>query len=742
MTLIEKGRIEYTERAFEQDAAAAMKGRIERALVELITNSDDSYANLEEEGVRVNGLIRIEVERRRKDRPWTVIVRDCAEGMNVNDMRNKICRAGGQTSGFEKGRAVRGLLGRGAKDVAAFGKVTFEAIKNNICNACNLDKRGNYTIKESLPATRTIRQKLQFESGCGTVATIEVGSQFRAPQHATLLNHLCHHYALRDIASDPNRKMLLVDLNERDNEGDHVVYKLPPGKPVLEDDFLVPGYPTAKARILIFRSPLRLMEGQNSPYGQGGILVKSRRAIHQKALFGFEGDPYAQWFFGRLECPFIDDLIREYEDGFGKGSIFKPLNPTRIVERQRDGLVEEHHFTKALFGEAKKRLAELVEQEKKKDQERKREIQSEETTKSLRRLAAAASKFIAEKMQELEIENVVGPGVPRMKADLAIVPSAALIKPGEEKTFSVFAKYELVEKAGTKVLLTKEGEGIELLGKKELWLIPRKDRPEISSATFKVRGVTPGKMALVKARLGDATADTGIEVQEKEKPTVIPEGISFEHNSYNVRLGKTKKLSLRAKIPGQDLEGVMVKVSTDTKAIVPLRPLIPLGWDRTLGCFTAEAEIAGNEGAKGKISAHWEKFDAEARVTVVKHELTGPFSFEPKIVDEDFGPQRAIWDRPNGLLKISAKHKSVGRYLGPAEERFPGQEKPHFKTLLAEIVADQVARYIIETREEKQGKDEDLDAPAFYLMHPKYMGEFLPIAHEMQLPSLELRKLQ
>ncbi|MBI1955084.1 MAG: hypothetical protein HYS38_01680 [Acidobacteria bacterium] len=550
--------------------------------------------------------------------------------------------------------------------------------------------------------------------------------------------------ALRDIASDPKRTLLLVNLNDRDHQGDRLVYKLPPGKPVLEDEFLVPGYSNAKAGILIFRSLQRLVEGQNSPYGQGGVLVKSTRAIHQKTLFGFEGDPYAEWFFGHLECPFIDDLIRDYEaNSSGQGNLLVPSNPIGIVERQRDGLVEEHPFTKALFGEARKRLAELVEQEKRKDQEKKREIQSEETTKSLRKLAAAASKFIAEKMQELEIENAVGPGFPRMKADLVIVPSAALIKPGEEKTFSVFAKYELVEKAGPKVLLTKEGEGIELLGKKELGLIPRKDRPEISSATFKVRGVTPGKMALVKARLGDATADTGIEVQEKEKPIVIPEGISFEHSSYNVRVGKTKKLSLRAKIPGQDLEGVMVNVRTDTKAIVPLRPLIPLGWDRTLGCFTAEAEIAGNElGAKGKISAQWSKFDSEARVTVVQSELHGPFSFKIDIVDENFGPQRAIWDRPNGLLKISAKHKSVGRYLDPAEERFPGQEKPHFKTLLAEIVADQVARYIIETREEKQGKDEDLDAPAFYLMHQKYMGEFLPIAHEMQLPLTELRKIQ
>ncbi|MBI1955083.1 MAG: ATP-binding protein [Acidobacteria bacterium] len=193
MTLMEQGRIEYLGRAFEQDAAAAMKARIERAFVELITNSDDSYVNLEKEGVRISGLIRIEVERRRKDRPWIVVVRDCAEGMSADEMKEKLCRAGGQTSGFEKGRAVRGLLGRGAKDVAAFGKVTFEAIKENIYSACSIDKRGNYEREKPVRATKEIREKLQVESGCGTVATIEVGPQFRAPQHATLLDHLCYH---------------------------------------------------------------------------------------------------------------------------------------------------------------------------------------------------------------------------------------------------------------------------------------------------------------------------------------------------------------------------------------------------------------------------------------------------------------------------------------------------------------------------------------------------------------------
>ncbi|MFY9584521.1 MAG: ATP-binding protein [Candidatus Acidiferrales bacterium] len=742
MHVLESGRIEYTERAFDQDAAAAMRGKIERALVELITNSDDSYALLEEEGIRPRGLIRIEIDRHRS-KPWKVVVRDRAAGMTVEDMKNRLCRVGGQTSGFERGAAVRGMLGRGAKDVAAFGSVIFESIKNDTYCRCCLTNRGQYEIFEPVPTTAEIRRGLQIPSGSGTVVTIDVGPQFAAPQHSTLVERLAGHYALRDICSDLKRNVVLVNLKEPGHKGDPLVYKFPTEKLVLEDAFGVGDYTNGKARIKLFRAPERFVEDQNSPHRQGGVLVKSARAIHEITLFGFEGDPYAEWFFGRLECSFLDDLIREYDKCFEKGAIFPQSNPTRILQRQRDGLVREHPFTILLFAEAKKRLTVLVEREKEKDQEKKTRVENEETTKTLRRLAAAASKFMADKMQEFEIEATGRLGALRMQGDLAIVPSACVIKPGEVKTLSVLVKNELVQRAGARVQLTQEGEGIEVMSS-EVPLAPRPDRPDISSGTFKVRGIAAGSMVLVKAFIGDVSSDALVQVEErKEEEIRIPPGLSFEHDSYHVRFGKTKKLVLRAKVVGEDLEGVTVNIASDTAGVLPLKLLVPLRLNAGLACFTAEVPVSGKQlGAKGKILAQLRGFIAQAKVTVVQRDLEGPFSFEIKIVNEDFGPQRATWDHANGILKITARHKSIGRYLGRGEEQFPGQDRPYFKTILAEIVADQVVRRLIEIREEKQGKDEDLDAHAVYATHQKYVGEFLPVAHEIQLPSSELQKIR
>ncbi len=64
---------------------------------------------------------------------------------------------------------------------------------------------------------------------------------------------------------------------------------------------------------------------------------------------------------------------------------------------------------------------------------------------------------------------------------------------------------------------------------------------------------------IVKAFIGDVSSDALVQVEErKEEEIRIPPGLSFEHDSYHVRFGKTKKLVLRAKIVGEDLEGVTV----------------------------------------------------------------------------------------------------------------------------------------------------------------------------------------
>ena len=105
-----------------QDARLAIRD-VYDAIVELVTNSDDRYQIL-----GVKGLVEIELGRQGKGKPSILRVRDFADGMTTDQMNRKLGRIGGRVSGIEAGKAVRGTNSRGAKDIAALGRVTFESI--------------------------------------------------------------------------------------------------------------------------------------------------------------------------------------------------------------------------------------------------------------------------------------------------------------------------------------------------------------------------------------------------------------------------------------------------------------------------------------------------------------------------------------------------------------------------------------------------------------------------------------
>ena len=91
---------------------------IEKALVELITNADDSYARLERAGVAPTGRMRVQYERHRHGALLTVA--DQAEGLPF-DKACAILSYGGAHSLLAQGMAGgRGYFGRGLKQ-AIFG---------------------------------------------------------------------------------------------------------------------------------------------------------------------------------------------------------------------------------------------------------------------------------------------------------------------------------------------------------------------------------------------------------------------------------------------------------------------------------------------------------------------------------------------------------------------------------------------------------------------------------------------
>jgi hypothetical protein len=116
-------------------------------------------------------------------------------------------------------------------------------------------------------------------------------------------------------------------------------------------------------------------------------------------------------------------------------------------------------------------------------------------------------------------------------------------------------------------------------------------------------------------------------------------------------------------------------------------------------------------------------------------------SIQIEIVPESGGQWRASWDRENPIrLKVYAEHPSVSRYLGREEDKYPGQEHPHFRILLAEIVAEKVVQRILE---EKMESNPALfgDSSVFFFRYSEEMTSFLPIAHKIMISDGDVKRL-
>jgi len=141
------------------------------ALVELITNSDDSYHRrfVRKEIPKDGGPITIEIDRRNKNAP-SIAVKDRAEGITLDDMREKIKKMGTKTSYDDD----RGFMGWGAKECAVLGNLVFESIKDSTYYKCEFNSKLEFTPygppEKVIPE---IRQSLGIQRGSGTVVTIQ-----------------------------------------------------------------------------------------------------------------------------------------------------------------------------------------------------------------------------------------------------------------------------------------------------------------------------------------------------------------------------------------------------------------------------------------------------------------------------------------------------------------------------------------------------------------------------------------
>lgn len=441
-----------------------------------------------------------------------------------------------------------------------------------------------------------------------------------------------------------------------------------------------------------------------------------------------------------MECDFIDTLAREFDDKLEHGELHTRDNPIPIITRTRDGLESNHPFTKNLAKSVESVLGPLV----KAEEDRARREGAFESSSLRRKLDAVGrdlARLIDEDLREIDAETLpIGPDGRPEVPNIRIIPEQAVAYVGENKTLTLQVRTSLgVKDARVSI---EPGGVLELLDSVSIELKPHRRRDDVLVGQIHLRPLIEDEDAILTAEASDHSAVALIEVlpppEVIDEPIEPPEGLEFEREMYRLAWGKRKRLVVRAPAEVVAEEGKAVQISSDDAGIVVLGGSHSLVFDDDLDFYVAQVEIHARElGAKAKLRAELGAHVATCQAVVTQDEA-GP-NLKIMVVPEEAGLRRALITR-NGdqtIIKIMGLHPALRPYLGPPPE-LPGQDKPISRAIIAEIIASEAARMVVEKRfMAGPVLGGEPDAASIYVMHYRYLSKYLTRCHRTLVPAVE-----
>jgi hypothetical protein len=500
-------KLQYADRVALQQADQAIRKDVLRALVEVITNCNDSYSRLEAGGQRGSGEIEIEITRRHKNS--VIRIRDFAEGMTASRMDKVVGTYGEATSGLKEDQQVRGMWGRGLKDsIFGLGYGYVRSFKGPYFFSCSLLlKKGipTFELDEPIRATAELRAQYGILQGNGTIVEIIVSrNDVKVPQYDNFRNYLQRHFELRPIMSNPKRRITLRDiLPDGKIRHDHVLsYRSPRGEVILKEKFKIKGYP-ASAKLEVLRSAIQLStRAEEGDYADGGLLVISKGTVISLTMLKFENDPYASFFYGSIQCDYLHDLLK---------------NDEPVLTATRDGINWTHPFAKALKLAVEDRLEPLIEAERK-------HAMHDEQTKLDKRLRQKLDHALHElntiALTELSSQT------DQMRKELELPPSGigffperVYVQTGQPVTLTLRVKLGETVRAGTTVNVMSNSPEV-IVETAQAVVYPHKNDPSVGQARIKVEGRQVGGEGTVTAYVGKLRAQALVQVHSKKEKMI------------------------------------------------------------------------------------------------------------------------------------------------------------------------------------------------------------------------------
>ncbi len=480
-----------------QSAKATVKNLVD-GVVELITNSDDSYCELEESGNTTSGVIEIYVNRMKGGICKTLRIKDYAEGMSNIELIEAL-EFGGETSGFYSGKNVRGFFGKGLKEtIIGLGEGEIIAIKNGKKYKTRLwvEKKITKYDDNLLKTTEDTNEKN------GTEIIIKITNEkIRIPESDKFVKQLSNHYALRDINSNSKRKLNLVfeELTPRSKRHgpSTTTYRVSfiPLNTIKNEEIEtnIEGFnEILKINIAESKTPLEYQK--HSPFNLAGILIRTSGAILDNQLFKYENEPAAYYFYGSAYCLGLEMRLKKDE--------------TQLIDPNRHGLDWEEEYCQAIERTIEKALEPYVIRKKNEIKQNKPVSKINESAKKMFNKLSNLLNQIAK--EELGDETDRPPEPPPNILGLTIIPPNARVQKDKTRTLLVMVPTNLIEQEENKISIETNNEYIYPLNW-SLNLEKSNKYPEtISSGYFKVATRSFEGKAIITVKLGNQSASARI----------------------------------------------------------------------------------------------------------------------------------------------------------------------------------------------------------------------------------------
>jgi len=470
------------------------------ALVELITNSDDSYKILEADGIKHSGKIDIIIRKSKQGFCDFIKVRDEATGIPRQKIKDIFCY-GKPTSGLYQGKTVRGFFGRGLKEsILSLGRAEILTSYKGQRTHCKY----YYSYDEKKLVLEILDQQDNDDTTSFTDIKITCAGEkkIKCPNFEKIYRVLNDHFVLRDINRNLKREIRVVlEKGNKKYGPKRLFFKVPQSQQIENQEIMSSEF--GPARFLLFGSEEKLYYSKYDPSSLAGILIKTEGAILENYMFGFENDPYSCYFFGELDCPGIYKKISEGDKSLIRADR-KGLYWQKVVD------IEEN---------IKKLIGRHIERKKARSYESIEGMPPDRLDK-FRKVLKKLNILAEELTESVDLEEGIKQGVQDIKR-LAIYPPEGSAPPYQNRVFSVYCPRKKSYNNLTAYIELEDSHGKFELSDKQIILEPYEKFENLLFGYFKIKGFRTGDATNIIVRTEGEEDIAEFKVREQKEKQII-----------------------------------------------------------------------------------------------------------------------------------------------------------------------------------------------------------------------------